>query len=78
MKNPEATRKISKWVLELRSYGLRYKLRTTNKDLVLANFIADFTLGTTEHADQLERWILNVDGASNRKGASIEIILTTL
>ena len=45
---------------------------------VLADFIANFTPGIIEHADQLEGWILNVDGASNNKRAGIEIILTTL
>jgi len=58
MENPEAIRRISKWASELRSYGLRYESRTTIKDQVLADFIADFTPRDTEHADQLERWIL--------------------
>ena len=41
------------------------------------DFIADFTPGATEQADLLEGWILNVDGASNNKGARIGIVLTT-
>ena len=36
MKNPEATGRISKWASELRSYELKYKLRTTIKGQVLA------------------------------------------
>jgi len=51
----EATIRISKWVSELRSYGLRYEPRTTIKGQILADFIADFTLRATEHADQLKR-----------------------
>jgi len=47
MKNPKATRRISKWALDLRSYGLKYELRIAIKGQVLANFIVDFTLGTT-------------------------------
>jgi len=39
---------------ELRSYGLRYEPKATIKGQVLADFIADFTSGVTEHADQLE------------------------
>jgi len=63
--------------LELRSYGLRYESRTAIKDQILADFIADFAPGATKHAEQLEGWILNVDEASNSKGAGIRIILTT-
>jgi len=47
------------------------------KDQVLADFIVDFTLGITEHAIQLEGWVLNVDGTSNTKGDRTRIILTT-
>ena len=77
MENLEATKRISKWCSELRSYILKYELRTTIKGQVLADFIADFTVGTTKYADQLEGWV-NVDGESNSKGAGIEIVLTTL
>jgi len=45
------------------SYRLRYEPRITIKGQILADFIADFTPGATERADQLEGWILNVDGA---------------
>ena len=31
VEDPEATKRISKWALELRSYGLRYEPRTTIK-----------------------------------------------
>ena len=62
--------------LGLRSYRLKYEPRTSIKGQLLTNFIADFTPGTTEYADQLEGWILNVDGASNNKKAGIKIVLT--
>ena len=78
MKNPEATGRISKWATELRSYGLRYEPRTVIKCQVLADFIADFTPEAIAHTDQLEGWILNVNGASNSKEAGIEIGLITL
>jgi len=72
VENPKATGRISKGASKLRSYKLKYEPRTTIKGHVLADFIADFTPETTEHADQLERWILNVDGASNSKGKASE------
>jgi len=76
MENPEATGRISKWASKLRSYGLKYELKTVIKGQVLADFIADFTPGATKHAEHLEGWILNVDGASNSKRAGIGIVLT--
>ena len=77
VKNPKATGRISKLAVELRSYKPRNEPRTTVKDQVLADFIADFTPEATEHADQLEGWILNVDEASNSKREGIRIVLTT-
>ena len=44
---------------------------------VLADCIADFTSETTEHDNQLEGWVLNIDGASNSKEVGIRVILTT-
>ena len=73
VKDPKATRRISEWASKLRSYGLRYEPRTTIKGQVLVDFIAHFTSRTTEHADQLEGWILNVDGSSNSKGQASEL-----
>jgi len=54
VKNSKATMRISKLASKLRSYGLRYEPGTAIKCQVLANFIVDFILGTTEHAEQLE------------------------
>ena len=56
-------------------------VRTTQEDAPSlakssTDFIADFTLGP-HNTEQLEGWILNVDGASYSKGAGIEIVLTT-
>jgi len=78
MKNLKVTRRISKWASELRSYELKYEPRTSIKGQVLVDFIADFTPRTTEYADQLEGWVLNINGASNSKGAGIRIVLTVL
>jgi len=46
MGNLKATRRISKWASELRSYGLRYEPKAAIKSQVLADFIADFTSGS--------------------------------
>jgi len=43
----------------------------------LAHFIAEFTSGPPPHNNPLERWILNVNGMLNSKGAGIGLVLTT-
>ena len=65
-----SNRENTKMGIELRSYGLRYEPRTAIKGQVLANFIANFTLGAT---GQPTNWKdgLNVDGASNSKGTGM-------
>jgi len=63
VENPKVMGRISKWTSELRSYGLKYETRIVIKGRVLADFIANFTPGITEHTDQLERWVQNVDEA---------------
>ena len=73
----QSNRKDIKMASELRSYGLRCEPRIVIKGQVLADFIADFTSRTMEHANQLGGWILNIDGASNSKGVGIGIVLTT-
>jgi len=73
----QSNRKDIKMASELRSYGLRCEPRIVIKGQVFADFIADFTSRTMEHANQLGGWILNVDGASNSKGVGIGIVLTT-
>ena len=69
--------RILKWASELRLYGLRFESRTIIKGQVLVDLIADFTPEATEQCHLLERWILNVDRASNIIEADIEVVLTT-
>jgi len=59
------------------AYWLKYETRTAIKGQIPDNFITNFTLGITYHADQPEGWVMNVDGASNSKGARIRVVLTT-
>ena len=76
IENPEATRMIAKWAAELNPHDVKYEPKTTIKGQVLADFIAEFTPRTSAQGDMLEGWIINVDGASNSKGASIRLVLT--
>ena len=76
IENSEAIGRIAKWAAELNPYNIKYEPRTAIKGQVLADFIAEFTPGALTHDDALEGWILNVDGASNSKGAGVRFVLT--
>ena len=76
VENPEATGKIAKWVSEIRPLRVIFESRTTIKRQVLADFIAKFTSGHPPRSILLKGWIMNVDSASNGRGARIGIILT--
>ena len=62
-------------------FDIRYKLRTTIKGQVLADFITEFTLTepteTTQLASDLPIWRLFVDGAANAQGSDGGLILTS-
>ena len=77
MKNPEATGRIAKKVMEIKPLGVTFEPRTSIKGQVLADFIAEFTPRPFLQSNLLKRWILNVDRASNDRGAGVGIVLTT-
>jgi len=77
VKNSEANDRITKWVTEIRLLGVTFEPRTAIKRQILADFIAEFTPRSPPQSNILKGWILNVDGASNGKGAIVGIILTT-
>ena len=77
MENPEVNSRITKWITEIRPLRVTFKPRATIKGQVLADFIAEFTPGPPPQNDSLKGLILNVDGASNDKGAGVGVVLTT-
>ena len=44
MKSPEAARRMVLWAIELSEFDIQYRLQTTIKGQVIADFIAEFTL----------------------------------
>ncbi|XP_070039957.1 uncharacterized protein [Nicotiana tomentosiformis] len=67
-------------------FDIEYKLRTTIKSQVLANFIADFSQGllllAAKEAIMVSKlaprvWTLFTDGTSNVKGSGLGIVLVT-
>jgi len=76
MENPEANGRIVKWVMKIKPRGVTFEPRTAIKGQILADFIAELTLGPPLHNNSLKGWILNVDRASNGKKARVRVVLT--
>ena len=52
MSSPEATGRMTLWVVELSEFDIRYRPRTAIKRQVVADFIAEFTLGDGYGAEE--------------------------
>ena len=70
-----------KWAIELSEFDIRYKLKTTIKGQVLADFVMEFTSAepteNTQTTTDLPIWRLSVDGAANAQGSGAGLILTS-
>ncbi|KAL5785135.1 hypothetical protein ACOSQ2_007527 [Xanthoceras sorbifolium] len=84
---PELSGRLVKWAVELSEYDINYQPRTAIKSQVLADFIADFTPGILQRAEEelctmscdtpREEWSLAVDGSSNARGSGLGVVLTS-
>ncbi|KAK1586409.1 hypothetical protein Q3G72_002259 [Acer saccharum] len=75
---------LTKWVIELSEFDIRYLLRTSIKGEAIANFVVEFTEPNVEAAkmmvEQIKKnfqWKLHVDGSSNTHGSGAEIVVLT-
>ena len=71
---PDLYGRMTRWVIELSEYGISYKPRLAKKGQVLADFLAEVTQPKTSFANS-NWWILCVDKASRKIGASIGLQL---
>ncbi|XP_074318638.1 uncharacterized protein LOC141655457 [Silene latifolia] len=85
MRKPELSGRMAKWSMHLSSYDLRFEPRAAIKSQALADFVSDFYPALKSQAEKdvltLEEdkgeqlWEMNVDGASNTKGAGVGLVL---
>ena len=70
---PETSGRLMKWAIELSEFDIRYKLKTTIKGHVLADFVMEFTPAesaeNTQAPTDLPIWKLSVDGTTNAQGS---------
>ncbi|XP_074316396.1 uncharacterized protein LOC141652703 [Silene latifolia] len=85
MRKPELSGRMTKWSVHLSGYDLQFEPRTAIKSQALADFVSDFCPATRVEAekgmltllgDQESRvWTLYIDGASNARGAGVDLVL---
>jgi hypothetical protein len=77
MRNREATGRVGKWALDLNEVNIDYVHRSSIQSHVLADFIADWTLGAKdeERANDAEAWTVFCDGSWRTFGAGAAVVL---
>ncbi|XP_074301041.1 uncharacterized protein LOC141632388 [Silene latifolia] len=85
MRKPELSGRMAKWSIHLSGYDLKFKPRAAIKSQALEDFVSDFSpslqaqaekdILTLEEDKGEQMWELNVDGASNMKGAGVGLVL---
>ncbi|XP_075650157.1 uncharacterized protein LOC142620717 [Castanea sativa] len=80
LRRSDFTRRIAKWGIWLGSSDIRYRSRNFVKGQVLEDFIAEFSLKSTEMICLIgtNPWKVFVNGASNVVGAGAGIVVITL
>ena len=78
---PETSGRLMKWAIELSELNIIYKLKTTIKGQVLADFVMEFTsvepAENTQTTTGLPIWRLSVEKATNAQGSKVGLILTS-
>jgi len=69
--------RLAKWAIELREYDIEYRTRTSLKAQVLADFVIKLPLADLDGTNSNKKWLLHVDGSSNRQGSGVGIQLTS-
>ena len=93
LRNADYTGRIAKWGTILGAFDIKYMPRTSVKGQVLADLVAEFTepevdeLPSDRNVDgklvgtisqyYLLTWEVYVDGASNKKGSGVGLVLTS-
>ena len=65
MSNPEATRRMALWAIELSEFDVQYRPRIAVKGQIVANFIAEYTQSEDKGAEGLGLWSIHTDKSSN-------------
>ena len=77
MSSPEAVGRMALWAVELSEFDIQYRPRTVVKGQVVADFIAEFTLGDGQGVEKKKQWNIYTDGSLNRRAEGAGIVIQT-
>ena len=77
MNKLKAVVRLIQWAIELNEFDVRYQPRNAIKAQVLTDFIAEFSPNQSElnEVDEVQKWVINVDGSSTLYAGGIRVIL---
>nr|GEX43656.1 reverse transcriptase domain-containing protein [Tanacetum cinerariifolium] len=82
MSRPDAAGRLQKWSIMLGEHNITYRLRTSIKGQILADFLNEMPISASQSASvedtQEEPWMLFTDGSSCIDGSDTGLILTNL
>ena len=64
-----------KWAVELSEFDIKYEPRGSVKGQIFVDFVIELSSETTQNAKGDFRWVLSVDGSSNKLGSGAGVIL---
>ena len=77
MSSLEAAGRMALWAVELSEFDIQYRLRSAVKGQVVADFIAEFTLGDGQGAEEKRQWNIYTDRSSNRRAGGAGVVIQT-
>jgi ribonuclease HI len=76
LRNQDATRRISKWAVELGALNIDFKPRTTIKSQALVDFMAEWRENQLPTpTERPEHWVMYFDGSLKLEGAGAGVLL---
>ena len=77
MSSPEAAGRMPLWTVELSEFDIQYRSRMATKGQVVADFIAEFTLGEGQVEEEKEQWNIYTEGSLNRRAGGACVVIQT-
>ena len=75
LKKPDVVERMVKWAVELSEFDIKYEPRGSIKGQIFADFMVELSSETVQDAKDDFRWVLSVDGSSNKLGSGAGVIL---
>ncbi|KAK0593220.1 hypothetical protein LWI29_033155 [Acer saccharum] len=84
LQKPELSDRLTKWVVELSEFDIKYTPKAAIKGQTVSDFVAKFTEPNVKVRRMMEgeqisnfQWKLHVDGSSNAHGSRARIVIST-